>query len=250
MAGKSSIEWTERTWNPVTGCDKISPGCDNCYAETMARRLQAMGQPQYRNGFEVTLAPQALNAPRKWRKPSTIFVNSMSDLFHEKIPIEYIHDVFDVMSDTPQHNYQVLTKRSSRLLACNKWIERRDGGISGGWPDNVWMGVTVESEPYLRRVDRLRQTGAAIKFLSLEPLLGPLPSLDLTGIDWVIVGGESGAGARPMAEEWVWEILSICREAQVPFFFKQWGTRPGIKNKKAAGRLLGGETYAEMPEIQ
>ncbi len=240
MAGKSSIEWTGETWNPVTGCDAISPGCDHCYAELMAKRLKAMGQKQYRNGFEVTLAPQALDAPRRWRKPRLVFVNSMSDLFHEKIDLDYIQKVFEVMRETPRHHYQVLTKRSTRLKALSSQID---------WPDNVWMGVTVETNPYLRRVDRLRETGAKVKFLSLEPLLGPLPDLDLEGIDWAIVGGESGKGARPMNEEWVWEILHLCREKGVPFFFKQWGTRDGVKNKKLAGRLLGGETYDEMPAI-
>jgi len=236
MGLKSAIEWTEATWNPVTGCDKVSAGCKNCYAERMALRLQAMGQRNYVNGFKLTLHARALDLPLRWRKPQMIFVNSMSDLFHKEIPVEFLRRAFGVMRQAHWHRFQVLTKRSDRLAAVSSELE---------WPDNVWMGVSIESDKYCFRVDHLRQTGARVKFLSLEPLLGPLPSLDLAGIDWVIVGGESGPGARPMKEEWVLEISAFCRKAGIPFFFKQWG---GV-NKRAAGRLLGGRTYDETPRI-
>lgn len=234
MAHGSAIEWTESTWNPVTGCDKVSPGCKHCYAERMARRLQAMGQPNYRNGFEVALQPQMLELPLGWKKPQTIFVNSMSDLFHHDVPLDYIQRVFAVMRRAHWHRFQVLTKRAERLAEVS-------GAL--GWPSNVWMGVSVESAAYVRRIDELRRTGAHVRFLSLEPLLGPLPGLDLKLIDWVIVGGESGPGARPMAAEWATDIRDECRRAHVPFFFKQWGGT----NKKRAGRLLDGRTWAEMP---
>ena len=236
MGLKSAIEWTESTWNPVTGCDKISPGCKNCYAERMAMRLQAMGQRNYANGFELTLHDQALELPLRWRKPQTILVNSMSDLLHKDVPLEFIRRTFDVMRQAHWHRFQVLTKRAERLAELSSELE---------WPDNVWMGVSIESEKYCVRAGLLRKTEARVKFLSLEPLLGPLPSLDLSGIDWVIVGGESGPGARPMREEWVRDIHALCRKAGVPFFFKQWG---GV-NKKAAGRMLRGRTYDEMPTI-
>lgn len=233
----SKIEWTESTWNPVTGCSKVSPGCRYCYAETMAHRLQAMGQLNYRNGFEVTLQEHMLDRPLRWRTPKTIFVNSMSDLFHEDVPLEYIQRVFDVMQRARWHRFQVLTKRANRLAELAGDLE---------WPPNVWMGVSVETERYLSRVDALRTTPAMVKFLSLEPLLGQLTSLDLRAIDWVIVGGESGPKARPMEEDWVLQIRDACVRAAVPFFFKQWG---GVR-KKAAGRSLCGRTWDEMPTQQ
>ncbi|MBE7483078.1 MAG: phage Gp37/Gp68 family protein [Polyangiaceae bacterium] len=234
MALGSGIEWTESTWNPVTGCSKISPGCKYCYAERMAERLQAMGQANYRNGFELTLQPQMLELPLRWKKPQAIFVNSMSDLFHKDVPFEYIQRVFDVMRRAHWHRFQVLTKRARRLVELSRAIE---------WPANVWMGVSVESADHIDRIDDLRKTGAHVKFLSLEPLLGPLPKLKLKDIDWVIVGGESGHGARPMDPAWVTNIRDQCARAGVPFFFKQWGG----KNKKKAGRLLDGRTWNEMP---
>ena len=236
MAQNSKIEWTQCTWNPVTGCTKISIGCKNCYAERMARRLKAMGQPNYRNGFRVTKHPHVLQLPLRWKRPRTIFVNSMSDLFHRAVRFDFISSVFDVMHRARQHQFQVLTKRSARLLQLSYKLD---------WPGNVMMGVTVETDDYTFRIDDLRQTSATIKFLSLEPLLGSIPALDLTGIDWVIVGGESGPGARPMKEEWVIDIRDQCLAADVPFFFKQWGG----KNKKLAGRTLKGRTWNEMPKI-
>jgi protein gp37 len=234
MAIKSSIEWTESTWNPSTGCDAVSPGCDNCYAEKMSLRLKAMGQKKYSRGFELRLHPDTLELPLKWKKPQRIFVNSMSDLFHHEVPLDYIRRVFDTMTRAYWHQFQVLTKRSGRLLALTDKID---------WPANVWMGVSVESERYKSRIDHLRKTGASVKFLSLEPLLGPLGTLKLAGIDWVIVGGESGSGARPMHPEWVTDVRRQCEQAGVPFFFKQWG---GIQ-KKRAGRKLDGRTYDAMP---
>ncbi|MGH9321138.1 MAG: DUF5131 family protein [Vicinamibacteria bacterium] len=230
----SSIEWTEATWNPVTGCDKISPGCKFCYAERMAKRLQDMGQPRYQNGFGLTLHEDILELPLLWKKPRLIFVNSMSDLFHRRVPERFIRDAFSVMGRASWHQFQVLTKRSDRLLEMSPSI---------AWPENVWMGVSVEQQHYVTRVEHLRQTGAAIKFLSLEPLLGRLHGLNLRGIDWVIVGGESGPGARPMEEKWVLDLKAQCRSAGVPFFFKQWGGT----NKKKAGRLLQGRTWDELP---
>jgi protein gp37 len=231
---KSSIEWTHSTWNPVTGCTKISAGCKNCYAERMARRLQAMGQVNYRNGFQVTLQHHNLDTPLRWRRPQVIFVNSMSDLFHEDISEEFIQRVFDVMRRADWHHFQVLTKRSERLLKLSPRII---------WPHNVWMGVSVEDQSNVYRIDDLRETAAELKFLSLEPLIGPLENLRLEHIDWVIVGGESGPGCRPIREEWVLDIRDQCRHACVPFFFKQWG---GV-NKKRAGRTLRGRTWDEMP---
>ncbi len=234
MATKSTIEWTESTWNPVTGCNKISPGCKNCYAERLAKRLKAMGQANYRNGFKLTLQPQMLELPLKWKRPQTIFVNSMSDLFHKDVPLDYIQQVFDVMNRAHWHRFQVLTKRADRLAELSSELE---------WSDNIWMGVSVESQKYVHRIDDLRATGAKIKFLSLEPLLSSLKNLDLRQIDWAIVGGESGYGFRPIKEEWVLEIREQCRLSNVPFFFKQWG---GF-NKKKTGRLLEGQTWDAMP---
>lgn len=236
MATKSTIEWTEATWNPVTGCKKISPGCKNCYAERLSKRLKAMGQPNYRNGFKLTLQPQMLELPLKWKKPQTIFVNSMSDLFHTEIPLDYIQQVFDVMNRAYWHRFQVLTKRADRLEEVSSDLN---------WSNNIWMGVSVENQKYVHRIDHLRRTGAKVKFLSLEPLLGPLRNMDLAGIDWAIVGGESGYGFRPVKEEWIVDIRRQCEDSGVPFFFKQWG---GF-NKKKTGRLLEGRTYDEMPKL-
>jgi len=233
---QSSIEWTESTWNPLTGCAKISPGCKFCYAERMAKRLQSMGQPRYAAGFKLTLHEDILGLPLSWRKPQLVFANSMSDLFHKHVPTSFIHAAFDVMRLASWHQFQLLTKRSRRLLDMSPTIN---------WPDNVWMGVSVERKDYVFRIDDLRETNAAIKFVSFEPLLGPLPRLDLRGIDWVIVGGESGPGARPMQEDWVLEIKVQCQGAHVPFFFKQWG---GF-NKKKAGRMLEGRTWDELPKV-
>ena len=236
MGQNSAIEWTEATWNPLTGCDKISPGCTHCYAERMSLRLKLMGQPNYRNGFEVTLHPHALELPLKWKKPQRIFVNSMSDLFHKEVPAEFIQKVFATMRSASWHRFQILTKRSDRLAELSASID---------WPANVWQGVSVESAEYAFRIHHLRSTGAAVRFLSVEPLLGPIPELDLTNIHWVIVGGESGPGARSMDEAWVLEIRDQCKEAGVPFFFKQWG---GV-NKKKTGRELEGRTWDEMPAV-
>ncbi len=234
MANKSSIEWTESTWNPLTGCSKVSPGCKYCYAERMARRLQAMGKINYKNGFKLSLHEHVLVTPLGWKTPQMIFVNSMSDLFHEDVPVEFIWKVFDVMTKASWHTFQVLTKRSGRLLELDRQLE---------WPDNVWMGVSVENQDYTFRIDHLRQTHAKTKFLSLEPLLGPLSNLNLSRIHWVIVGGESGPKARPMQGSWAVEIREQCQKAKVPFFFKQWG---GV-NKKKAGRELDGQTWDELP---
>lgn len=237
MAAGSAIEWTEATWNPVTGCSKISPGCKHCYAERMAERLQAMGQPNYRNGFRVTLHPHMLELPLRWRRPRTIFVNSTSDLFHRDVPLDFILRVFGVMRRAPWHTFQVLTKRSVRLAELGPRLP---------WAPNIWMGVSVESQDYAFRIDGLRRAGAAVNFLSLEPLLGPLPSLDLKEIDWVIVGGESGPNARPVEASWVVQIRDQCRASGVPFFFKQWGGR----RKNKTGRLLEGRIWDEMPRCQ
>jgi len=234
MGAKSAIEWTEATWNPVTGCTKISGGCAHCYAERMARRLRAMGQPNYANGFSVALHEHALELPLRWKTPRTIFVNSMSDLFHEEIPEEFIQRVFAVMKQAHWHRFQVLTKRSRRLAEMAPALP---------WPQNVWMGVTVENAECAWRIDNLRRVNASVRFLSLEPLLGPLPNLNLRGIGWVIVGGESGPGARPIEADWVRDIQQQCHSSDVPFFFKQWG---GV-NKKRAGKKLDGRVYAQMP---
>lgn len=230
----STIEWTEATWNPTTGCNKISPGCKHCYAERMAARLQAMGQPNYRNGFQLTLHNTMLQVPLGWTRPKTIFVNSMSDLFHDDVPVSFLKEVFSVMKRAHWHRFQVLTKRAERLAELSSLLE---------WAPNIWMGVSVENADYTFRIDALRGVGARIKFLSLEPLLGPLNGLNLSKIDWVIVGGESGFRARPMQPEWVSDIRDQCLAAGVAFFFKQWG---GV-NKKRTGRLLDGRTWEEMP---
>lgn len=234
MANNSSIEWTQATWNPVTGCSKVSAGCKNCYAERLAARLQGMGNARYRNGFKVTLHADVIELPKRWREPRLIFVNSMSDLFHEQVPMEFIQRVFATMRDCPQHTFQILTKRSARLRTLAKNLE---------WPGNVWMGVSVEDERVVHRVADLQCVPAIVRFLSCEPLIGPLDNLSLAGIHWVIVGGESGPGARPMKIEWIRSIFRQCRKCKVPFFFKQWG---GVR-KDLTGRELGGRTYDEMP---
>jgi protein gp37 len=234
MAQTSTIEWTEATWNPVTGCTKISPGCKFCYAERMAYRLQAMGQDRYRNAFELTLQPDALEAPLRWRASRVIFVNSMSDLFHKDVPTEYIQRCFAIMRQASQHTFQVLTKRPERVVELDAEIL---------WPENVWMGTSVENVDYLDRVRALQRVSAHVRFLSVEPLLGPIARLPLKNIHWVIVGGESGPGARPMNPEWVSQIRDQCVSKRVPFFFKQWGG----PNKKRTGRKLDGRTWDEMP---
>lgn len=231
------IEWTDITWNPVTGCTKASAGCANCYAERMAIRLQAMGQPNYRNGFSVTCHEHVLNYPLHWKKPRAIFVNSMSDLFHEEISDEFIFRVFDVMKEASWHRFQILTKRAERLAILSPHLK---------WSENVWMGVTVENDECRKRIDFLRTVPSVVKFLSMEPLLTGVPNMDLESIDWVIVGGESGPGARPMNKMWVEDIRRQCLNRGIPFFFKQWG---GV-NKKAAGRLLNGRKYDEMPKAR
>ena len=234
MACKSSIEWTEYSWNPITGCTKISPGCKNCYAERMANRLQAIGQPKYVNGFRLTLHKNELAIPLKWKHPRIIFVNSMSDLLHKDVPDEFILKIFSIMSRTPHHRFQLLTKRSHRLMQISPKLP---------WHENIWMGVTVENADYTFRINQLRKTPAKVKFISFEPLLGPVSNLDLRGIDWVIVGGESGPNARLMDAAWVTEIKEQCQNSGVPFFFKQWGG----KNRKKSGRKLEGRTWDEMP---
>jgi protein gp37 len=234
VAAQSSIEWTDATWNPVTGCTKTSPGCKHCYAERLARRLQAMGQPNYANGFQTTLHERMLELPLRWKRPHRIFVNSMSDLFHEAVPLSFIQAVFNVMHRANWHNYQILTKRSARLLELDPFLH---------WAPHIWMGVSVEDERRSFRIYQLRRTGAMVKFLSLEPLLGPLPNLDLAGIDWVVVGGESGPGARLVNPAWVREIRHQCQRAAVPFFFKQWGGQ----GKGKGGRILDGRTWDQMP---
>ncbi|HSZ25629.1 MAG TPA: phage Gp37/Gp68 family protein [Cytophagaceae bacterium] len=231
---QSSIEWTEMTWNPVTGCTKISAGCKYCYAELMAKRLQAMGVEKYKDAFSVTLHEDALKIPYSWKKQKIVFVNSMSDLFHPKVPLPFIQKVFKVMNENPQHTFQVLTKRAERLFEVNAEVK---------WSHNIWMGVSVENEKVISRIDWLRKTKARTKFLSCEPLIGPLKNMNLTAIDWVIVGGESGRTPRPMSEDWVLDIMDQCSSANVPFFFKQWGG----PNKKKSGRLLNGQTYDQMP---
>ncbi len=233
---QTRIEWTEMSWNPTTGCNKISAGCKFCYAEVMARRLEAMGLDKYRNGFKLTLHEEDLRIPYTWKKPRIAFVNSMSDLFHEDIPLDFIKRVFKVMHENPQHVFQILTKRADVLLKYNKGLI---------WTHNIWMGVSVENEKVMDRIDLLRKTNAKTKFLSCEPLIGPLPNLNLEGIDWVIVGGESGRKPRPMKPEWVYEVFEKCEKANVKFFFKQWGGT----NKKKNGRLLNGRTYDEMPDV-
>jgi protein gp37 len=234
MSQRTNIEWTEITWNPVTGCSKISPGCKNCYAERMAKRLQAMGQFRYRNGFLPTLQPQALKEPYHWKRSRIVFVNSMSDLFHEEVPLSYIKDVFQVMKNCPQHQFQILTKRSARLKQLAPYLE---------WSPNIWMGVSVENADFLYRINHLRSVPAITHFISIEPFIGPIYKLDLAGIDWVIVGGESGPGARPMKKQWVKTVKNICLKQAVPFFFKQWGGR----HRKKAGRLFEDREWNEMP---
>jgi len=233
---KSKIEWTESTWNPVSGCDKISRGCENCYAERMAKRLQAMGTKGYEDGFKVTLHPDSLQKPLKMKKPQVIFVNSMSDIFHEDIEDEYIFKIFEVMNKAHWHTFQVLTKRPERLENIAHKLN---------WTDNIWMGVTVEANDYVKRVDYLRDIDAKIKFLSIEPLIDSVDKLDYTNIDWVIVGGESGYGCREIKKEWVIQVRDKCKDDKIPFFFKQWG---GV-NKKKNGRLLDGKIYDEMPKL-
>jgi len=230
----TTIEWTDETWNPVTGCTKISAGCKNCYAERLAKRLRAMGSVRYVNGFELTLHEDALDLPKSWRSPRVIFVNSMSDLFHEDVPLKFIKRVFATIRQCPQHTFQILTKRSDRLKQLAGKLE---------WPHNVWMGVSVENSDVLHRVDDLREVPAAVRFLSCEPLIGPLDGLDLNGIHWVIVGGESGPNSRPMKTEWIRGIHKACRKFKSAFFFKQWG---GVR-KDRTGRELNGRTYDEMP---
>lgn len=234
---QSSIEWTEMTWNPTTGCDKISQGCKFCYAEIMSKRLQAMGIEKYKDNFEVRIHEGELETPYKWKKSKVVFVNSMSDLFHKDVPLEFIQKVFKVMRDNPQHVFQVLTKRAERLMELSSQLK---------WSHNIWMGVSVEDQKVESRIDFLRKTNAKVKFLSLEPLIGPLPNLNLEKIDWVIVGGESGHKPRPMNSNWVIDIQEQCERSEVAFFFKQWGG----KNKKKNGRILNGKTYDEMPEIE
>jgi len=230
----SSIEWTEMTWNPVTGCTKISAGCKYCYAEVMAKRLQAMGVEKYKDAFAVRTHDDALKIPYTWKSPKVVFVNSMSDLFHPKVSLSFIKKVFKVMNENPQHVFQVLTKRADRLFQVHEELR---------WTHNIWMGVSVEDERVTHRIDFLRETNARVKFLSCEPLIGPLPSMDLSNIDWVIVGGESGRKPRPMSPDWVLDIQEQCEKNEIAFFFKQWGGT----NKKKAGRLLNGRTYDQMP---
>jgi len=234
MAQASSIEWTESTWNPVTGCTKISPGCAHCYAERMAKRLRAMGQERYRNGFKVTLQPDVVDVPLHWKRPRMIFVNSMGDLFHKDVPVEFIARCFAVMQQASQHTFQVLTKRPERAAELASHLR---------WPSNVWMGTTVENADFLHRIDSLTEIPAAVRFLSLEPLLGPIPRLPLEGIHWVIVGGESGPAARLIEPTWALQIRNRCASQGVPFFFKQWG---GV-SKCLAGRELDGRHWNEMP---
>lgn len=234
---KSKIEWTEMTWNPVTGCQKVSAGCKNCYAEVMTKRLHAMGVEKYKGGFKkVVTHDYTLDIPKSWKTPKVVFVNSMSDLFHPKVPLEFIQKVFNVMNECSQHTFQVLTKRAERLEEVSPFLN---------WTENIWMGVSVEDERVKRRINHLRKSHAKTKFLSLEPLLGPLPNLNLKKIDWVIVGGESGRKARPIEKAWVVDLKKQCHEKKVKFFFKQWGGT----NKKATGRELNGRTYDDMPKL-
>jgi len=233
---RTKIEWTESTWNPITGCTKISTGCKFCYAEVMARRLKAMGQEKYKNGFKLTLHPDVLNEPYTWKKGKMVFVNSMSDLFHKDVPVKFIQQIFKVIKNNPQHVFQALTKRSDilRYYDTEGWLD---------WPHNLWMGVTVENNDVTNRIENLRNTGAKVKFLSCEPLLSFLPEMNLQNIDWVIVGGESGRTPRPIKEEWVIDIKEQCQKANVAFYFKQWGGT----NKKKTGKILEGKVYDEMP---
>ena len=243
MAKKTGIEWTDATWNPTTGCDRVSSGCDNCYALTQAGRLKQMGSPKYQNdgdprtsgpGFRLTVHPATLDDPRRWTKPRMIFVDSMSDLFHKDVPDSYIQQIFDTIVDTPRHTYQILTKRSRRLVQLADRLP---------WPENLWMGVSVETDKYLYRLKHLNQTPAAVRFISAEPLLGPLANIDLAGIGWVIAGGESGINARTMHPDWVRQLRGICDDTDTPFFFKQWGGRTAKQN----GATLDGATHTAMP---
>jgi protein gp37 len=236
MSQDTSIEWTDSTWNPVTGCSKVSQGCKNCYAERMAKRLKAMGNHRYRNGFHLTLHEDLIDIPLRWRKPRLIFVNSMSDLFHEGVPFDFVERIFETMVEADHHIFQILTKRSLRLLELSEDLP---------WPKNVWMGVSVENQGVKERITHLQRVPAHVRFLSLEPLLGPLDALRLEGIHWVIVGGESGPKARPIQKKWVERIQEQCDEQQVAFFFKQWG---GTRKKKT-GRKLNGRTYEQVPEV-
>ncbi len=237
MSLDTTIEWTEATWNPVTGCSKISSGCAHCYAERMAKRLSAMGQYRYRNGFRVTVHPDLLEQPLLWKKPCTIFVNSMGDLFHKEVPFEFIQKVFGIMSHTPWHTYQILTKRAERLEALAANLV---------WPVNAWMGVTVEDSDYKYRIDLLRKVPTSVRFISFEPLLGSIKEINLQNINWCIVGGESGPGSRPMLPNWARTIRDNCLEQGTPFFFKQWG---GVRKKKN-GRILDGEEWNQFPEVK
>jgi protein gp37 len=233
--GQTSIEWTDSTWNPVTGCTKISPGCKHCYAETFAERWRGIPEHPYEQGFDLKLWPGRLDTPLAWKKPRIIFVNSMSDLFHEKVPIQFIKNVFSTMQAAHWHTFQILTKRADRLAEIAKELS---------WSQNIWMGVSVESEDYLWRIDSLRTTPAKVRFISFEPLLGPIENANLSDIHWAIVGGESGPGARPMNPRWVRQIRTLCQKKKVAFFFKQWG---GVRKKKT-GRILDGKTWDQMPE--
>ncbi len=236
MASKSHIEWTEITWNPVTGCSKVSQGCKHCYAERMAKRLEAMGNKRYLNGFQLTLHEDLVEKPLSWVKPRIVFVNSMSDLFHSDVPLSFIQDVFETMNKCPQHIFQILTKRSKRLVEVSSKLN---------WSSNIWMGVSVENRDVTFRISDLQKISAQVKFLSCEPLLGSLRDVNLHGIDWVIAGGESGPGARPMESQWVQEVLQICKRQNVPFFFKQWG---GVR-KDLTGRILNNRLYNELPAV-
>ena len=237
MSMSSHIEWTEASWNPITGCSKFSPGCAHCYAEKMARRLQGMGRPKYRNGFSVTCHPEELEVPIGWKRPRMVFVCSMADLFHQEVPFDFIQSIFKTMGRALRHTFQVLTKRAERLAELAPRLT---------WTPNIWAGVTIEADAYAGRAEALKSTPAAVKFVSLEPLLGPLPSLKCAGLDWVIVGGESGPGARPMAAPWVTDIRNKTKAEGIPFFFKQWGGQ----NKKLAGRELEGRTWDEYPRVR
>jgi protein gp37 len=234
MSDRSAIEWTEASWNPATGCSKVSPGCAHCYAERFSERFRGVPRHPYEQGFELKLWPERLGLPLRWRRPRLVFVNSMSDLFHESIPDEYIADVFDVMGRAHWHTFQVLTKRHERLVELAPALD---------WHPNVWMGVTIENRRFVRRADYLREVDAAVRFISAEPLLGPLEGLDLGGIDWLIAGGESGPKSRPVREEWLLELRDRCAAEGVAFFFKQWG---GLRSK-SGGRLLQDRTWDEMP---
>ena len=235
MADRSAIEWTEATWNPVTGCDQVSPGCAHCYAKTFAERWRGVPGHPYEQGFDLRIWPERLEQPLRWRRPRMIFVNSMSDLFHERIDESYIREVFAVMTEAHWHTFQVLTKRHERLVELAPSLT---------WPDNIWMGVSIENRRFVHRADYLRQVDAAVRFISAEPLLGPLEGLELAGIDWLIAGGESGPGHRPVRLEWVRELRDRCESEEIAFFFKQWGGR----HPKTGGRELDGRSWDEMPE--